>query len=345
MIAGTLKLDEGVFIQVNRTKERALTETISGRHIEISWSDLGITVTAELDGRNAELADALWDALPYQSLQGHALVAGEHLYHAAPIPSLLHLTPDTRIADRREAPNGTLFCSGLQHVGIKYGTLTEPMPATPVGRIRQEDIPALLEAGKAIWDSVYATKKPILVEVRRAGTAGGHRIPKLVATNSDASRLIDDVYAATEKAWLSEPKELADLHAGVIPSGAGSFDTVLPTLLFVNGETRPLGYATYGGLVRGAVQGMPMDSLRHMTRLLVGVPAEFLGYCGLEQLWSFTQRFLNCLDQLDREDFLSVVGQLALYINCLGGWNLHLYPWEAGDHLRQLRPDEPVLQS
>ncbi|WP_405922149.1 hypothetical protein [Streptomyces sp. NBC_00122] len=35
---------------------------------------------------------------------------------------------------------------------------------------------------------------------------------------------------------------------------------------------------------------MPIDSLRHMARLLVGVPAEFLGYCGLEKLWYFTQR-------------------------------------------------------
>lgn len=52
---------------------------------------MGITVTAELDDRNAALADALWEALPYQSLQGHALVAGHHLYHVAPIPSLLHL--------------------------------------------------------------------------------------------------------------------------------------------------------------------------------------------------------------------------------------------------------------
>ncbi|GHF53386.1 hypothetical protein GCM10010218_38570 [Streptomyces mashuensis] len=319
-----------------------MTSALSGRHIEISWPDLGVTVTAELDGRNPELADALWEALPYQSLQGHALIAGQHLYHAAPIPSLLHLSASTRIADRREAPDGTVFCSGLQHLGIKYGTLTEPMPATPVGRIREEDMPALLEAGKAVWDSVYSTKKPILVEVRRAGAEGGHSIPLLTAADPEANRLLQDVYTATERAWLTAPEELAGLHAGVIPSGAGSFETVLPTLLFVNGETRPLGYATYGGLARATVQGMPIESLRHMARLLVGVPAEFLGYCGLEQLWSFTQRFLACLDRLDRDDFLSVVSQLALYINCLGGWNLHLYPWDTGDHLRQLRAGEPV---
>ncbi|WP_218003400.1 hypothetical protein [Nocardia concava] len=315
------------------------------RQIEIAWPELGLTVTAELDGRNPELADALWEALPYRSLQGHALVAGQHLYHVAPIPSLLHVPAAEKIADRRDAPDGTVFLSALQHLGIKYGTLTEPMPAAPVGRIRDEDVAVLLEAGQAVWDSVYSTKQPILVEVRKAGTEGGHRIPHLTAADADANRLIHDVHAETELIWLTEPAELADLHRGLIPSGAGSFDTVLPTLLFVNGETRPLGYASYGGLVRAAVQGMPMDSLRHMTRLLVGVPAEFLGYCGLEPLWAFTQRFLACLDQLDRDDFLAVASQLALYVNTLGGWNLHLYPWDSGDHLRQQRPAEVGRQS
>lgn len=157
----------------------------------------------------------------------------------------------------------------------------------------------------------------------------------LRAANEDAAQLIADILAETEKIWLAPPVELEGLHQGVIPSRAGNFGTVLPTLLFVNGETRPLGYAAYGGLVRAAVQDMPMASLVHMTRLLVGVPAEFLGYCGLEKLWAFTQRFLDVLDVLDRGDFYAVTSQMALYINCLGGWNLQLYPWETGDHLRQ----------
>ncbi|MEU8890318.1 hypothetical protein [Streptomyces sp. NPDC048442] len=322
-----------------------MTETLAERHIEISWPELGVTVTAELDDRNPALADALWESLPYQSLQGHALVAGEHLYHAAPIPSLLHLPAAYKIADRREAPDGTVFCSALQHLGIKYGTLSEPMPAAPVGRIRAADLGGLREAGRAVWDSVYSTKKPALVEVRRVGEEGGHRIPRLTAADPDASRLIQDVHAETEKIWLAGPPELIDLHEGRIASGAGSFETVLPTLLFVNGETRPLGYATYGGLIRGAVADMPMDALHQMTRLLIGVPAEFLGYCGLEKLWAFTQRFLSCVDRLDRADFLAVAGQLALYINCLGGWNLHLYPWDSGDHLRRQRPVEAGRQA
>ncbi|MFF2922583.1 hypothetical protein ACFVTP_09280 [Streptomyces celluloflavus] len=317
-----------------------MSETLPGRRIEIAWPGVGFTVTAELDDRNPELADALWESLPYQSLQGHALVAGEHLYHVAPIHSLLHTHASYKIADRREAPDGTVFCSALQHLGIKYGELTEPMPAAPVGQVLAEDISTLLEAGQAVWEAVYSTKKQILVEVRRAGEAGGHRIPRLTAADAEANQLIHDVHAETERIWLSEPAELGDMHRGRIPSRAGTNETVLPTLLFVNGETRPLGYASYGGLIRAAVADMPMDSVRQMARLLVGVPAEFLGYCGLEKLWDFTQRVMSCLDRLDRDDFLAVARHMALYINCLGGWNLHLFPWDAADPLRQQRRAE-----
>ncbi|GAA2272264.1 MULTISPECIES: cucumopine synthase-related protein [Kitasatospora] len=316
-------------------------EALSGRQIEIVWPALDITVTAELDDRNEALADALWDALPYRSLQGHALIAGHHLYHVAPVPSLLHLPASYRV-DRREVPDGTVFCSQLQHLGIKYGTLTEPMAASPIGRVRSAELKDLVEAGHAVWDAVYKTKEPLLAEVRRAGQPGGHRIPRLIAADGTTDALIRDLHAETELIWLSAPAELAGLHQGRIPSGAGSFDTVLPTLLFANGETRPLGYASYGGLVRAAVAGMPLDSLRLMARLLVATPAEFLGYCGLEKLWAFTQRFLSCLDHIDRSDLLAVANHMALYVNCLGGWNLHLFPWETGDHLRQVREPEAV---
>lgn len=53
-----------------------MSEKLSARQIEISWPNFGITVTADLDDRNPALADALWESLPYQSLQGHALIAG-----------------------------------------------------------------------------------------------------------------------------------------------------------------------------------------------------------------------------------------------------------------------------
>ncbi|SDK63439.1 hypothetical protein SAMN05421874_109148 [Nonomuraea maritima] len=305
------------------------------KRVEIAWPGLDITVRADLDQRNAALAQCLWDALPYRSLQGHALVAGYHLYHLAPSHSLLYTSAEYRV-DRRTVPDGTLFCSRLQHLGIKYGELTEPMMATPIGQVLEEDLPALVRAGREVWDSVYTTKKPVVAEVRRAGEPSGHRVPRLPISDPLLNELVGEVHAETERIWLDPPQELVDLHQGRIRSGAGSYETVLTTLLFVNGETRPLGYSCYGGLVRAALDGMPMPWLRQMTRQLAHTPAEFLGYCGLDTLWGFTQRLLDGLDRIDsQEDYISVMAHMALYCNCLGGWNLHLFPWEAGDHLRR----------
>ncbi|WP_242613916.1 hypothetical protein [Actinomadura roseirufa] len=296
---------------------------------------MGVTVTADLDDRNAVLAQAVWDALPYRSLQGHALVAGHHLYHVAPIHDILHLPAAYRV-DRRTVPDGTVFASRLQHLGLKYGPLTEPMTATPIGQVADADIDALTDAGRAVWESVYTSKKPLVVEVRRAGETSGHRLPRLTAADPATNALVEDVYAETARIWLEPPEELVDLHDGRIRSGAGSYGTVLTTLLFVNGETRPLGYNSYSGLVRAAHEGMPMESLRHMARTVVGVPAEFLAYCGLERLGAFTERVLDRLEHLDvRDDFVALMAHMALYLNCLGGWNLHLFPWQVGDHLRQ----------
>ncbi|MGN9844463.1 hypothetical protein ACTMTI_40685 [Nonomuraea sp. H19] len=306
------------------------------KRVEIAWPTLGITVTAELDQRNPALAQCLWDALPYRSLQGHALVAGHHLYHVAPVHSLLH-APAEHHVDRRAVPDGTLFCSRLQHLGIKYGELTEPMVATPIGQVVAADLDALIRAGREVWDAVYTTKEPVVAEVRRAGRPGGHRLPRLPIGDPQVNALIADVHAETERIWLDPPRELVDLHHGHMPSGAGSYETVLTTLLFVNGETRPLGYGCYGGLVRAAMDGMPLPWLRQMTRLLARTPSEFLGYCGLETLWGFTRRLLDNLDRLDNHvDFISAMAHMALYCNCLGGWNLHLFPWQAGEHLRRV---------
>src|SRR5262245_31165135 len=125
------------------------------RRIQMSWHPLDIRVDLVLDeSRNAAQANALWESLPYRSLQGHALVAGQHLYHVAPVHDFLHINPQYTL-DRRLAPDGTLFSSKLQHLGIKYGPLTEPIVASPIGRVVPEHEARLKAAGRAVWDAVY----------------------------------------------------------------------------------------------------------------------------------------------------------------------------------------------
>ncbi len=305
------------------------------RQLEIEWVQPRITVTADLTDDNPDLVDMVWNRLvPYNSLQNHALVSGDHLYHLLPSPEPVHRAPEYKMRDRTEAPDGTVFLSQLQHIGIKYGPLTEYLPAAPIGRVVPDDVDALRRAGQHCWDAAYRTKEVVEIRVRRKGEqVGDYALPRPPRTGiPDVQRLIDEVHDATQRSWTNPPEELVDLHAGRISSRAGSRDQFFSTLVFLNGEVRPLGYNALNGLVRLVrTTDLPLETLREITPGFIRTPAEFLGYTGLHDLEDFTRRSVEALDLLeDREQYFALISTLALYTNMLNTWNLHLFPWDHG---------------
>lgn len=306
------------------------------RTVEIEWHPLGIKVVAILtEGANRNLADLLWDSLPYNSLQNHALVSGNHLYHLVPTIELLY-TQAERKEDRTKSPDGTLFLSQLQHLAIKYGPLSEYIPAAPIGMVIPEHIPLLREAGRACWNATYRTKQIIEARVRRYGTTElGFRLPRPIVETQlhpDVQSLLQRIHDETQRVWIRPPHELFDLHRGLIPSGAGSYDQFFSTMVFVNGETRPLGYCALNGLVRlGMSPNLTIEVLREITPNFVKTPSEFLGYCGLDTLWGFAQELFKVLPLVaNKQEYVALIGALALYANVLNTWNLQYFPWRHG---------------
>ena len=304
------------------------------RAIEIEWRPFGVTVDAVLtDEPNGNLADLFWSRLPYNALQNHALVSGDHLYHLVPIVELLY-TPAQWKEDRTKSPDGTLFLSQLQHLAIKYGTLSEYIPAAPVGHVVHEDVPLLREVGRACWHATFQSKQIVEVRVRRKGTKDALlRLPRLEVDAPDPIRsLLARIQDETQKVWIHPPQEIDDLHRGLIRSGAGSYSQYFSTLVFLNGETRPLGYCALNGLVRlSQSESFSLQALREMTPNFIRTPAEFLGYVGLDTLWIFTQETLGVLPLLQtKEQFTALIGALALYANVLNTWNLQYFPWHHG---------------
>lgn len=59
------------------------------RDLKMKWPKLDVTVTVRMHDMNPALVDLLWDTLPYRSLQTHALVTGDHLYHLVPAEPLI----------------------------------------------------------------------------------------------------------------------------------------------------------------------------------------------------------------------------------------------------------------
>jgi len=305
------------------------------RAIEIEWRPFGITVVAELsDGPNRNLADLFWESLPYNALQNHALVSGEHLYHLVPAVELVYTQARLKV-DRTRSPDGTLFLSQLQHLAIKYGRLSEYLLAAPVGHVIPEHLPLLREAGRACWNATLHTKEIVEVRVRRKGAAEcGYRLPRLAAYDArpEVQALLARIQDETEQVWISPPREIEDLHRGVVHSGAGSYAQYFSTLVFLNGETRPLGYCALNGLVRlSQSENLSLQALCEITPNFIRTPAEFLGYCGLNTLWSFVHETFDVLPLLQtKEQYHALIGALALYANVLNTWNLQYFPWHHG---------------
>jgi hypothetical protein len=308
------------------------------RQIEIEWPAIERRVVADLiETKNPNLCDLLWDSLPYNSIQSHALVSGDHLYHVAPIWRLVWEQAKAK-EDRTKSPDGTVFLSQLQHMAIKYGPLTEYIPAAVVGRVIPEHVPILRLAGQEIWRAAYETKQVIEVRITRKGE-GSDRfdLPTPPGVQSAAvDELVQELHAETQRIWIAPPQELLDIHAGRIKSKAGSRDQYFTTMLFVNGEQRPFGYGAIGGLIKSCFNSeVSLDVLKQLTANFIKVPAEFLGYCGLDKQWAFTQRTLEVLKDVEtRDDYVTLMSVLGLYANCLNGWNLHYFPWAHGEQYR-----------
>lgn len=305
------------------------------RLIEINWVELGLSVTAELkDDKNPKLASFFWDSLPYNTLQNHALVSGDHLYHMTPFRDLVYSSAQYK-EDRTRSPDGTLFLSHLQHLAIKYGPLTEYLSAAAIGDVIPEHIPRLKQVGDACWEAVYRRKQNVEVQVTRKGEpATKFVLPRSRPVQSQrVQALMDEIQSELERVWIHPPQELVDIHEGRIASGAGSRNQYFATMVFVNGETRPLGYGALGGLIKSCQQSdISLDSLKQITGNFIKVPSEFLGYCGLNILWDFTQRTLEVIGDLKtKEEYLSLISTLAMYVYRLNGWNLQLFPWHHGD--------------
>lgn len=308
-----------------------------GRQIEIEWVPLKVKVTADLlEDINPEFCNLLWSYLPYNSIQLHALISGQHLYHYNPIIETFFIEPKTK-ESRAKSPEGTVFLSYLQHLSIKYGHVTEDLPAAPIARVIPEDISKLKEAGKKCWESTYKTKELIEVRVTKKGEKFDQSNFKIkrygTVKNKEVQKLIDEIYKEVTKIWINPPEDVVKVHTGKIKSKAGSYGQYFSTMVFVNGEERHLGYNALGGLLKSCkTSNIDINTLKKITPNFIYIPAEFLGYSGLEKLWYFVKKTLEVLDLIEtKEEYFSLISILALYANRINGWNLHYFPWKHGE--------------
>ena len=143
----------------------------------------------------------------------------------------------------------------------------------------------------------------------------------------------------TETSWSSISKDLALVHQGQSPSQAGSKGSYFATMVFINGEIRPLGYNILNNILKVAATQPSFDltQLAALYAVFASTPSEFVGYTGASYLVSTHEKITEMIQksvlQNDskedaREDLLAMVGAFARYVNLLNAQNLHVFPWK-----------------
>ncbi|KAF9883233.1 hypothetical protein FE257_003827 [Aspergillus nanangensis] len=266
-----------------------------------------VTITLEMNAMNPEVIDLLWDTLPYRSLQTHALVTGDHLYHLVPSEALIHLA-------------------------IKYGTVTEHHPAAPCGNVVPADLEKLRLVGDEIWKGQLGAKKAFEVVVWDASE------PEPDA-QSLCLRLQRPGVTEEVKSLVNEIHHMVGLTFSSCP-GPSRLQGLLfrsDGLLQQRSESH-MGYYVFDNILKVAATrpDFTLQQLIALYRDFVPTTAEFLGYVGHAFLRDSNRKIANLIslnvetnpNQAEaREDFLAMVSVLAQYINLLNAQNLCLFPW------------------
>lgn len=145
------------------------------RFLKVTWPEFETSIRIELlEDKAPGVCRDIWDALPFSTIQGHALVTGEMLFATTPVTSRAreNVTLYTELGI-----GGCYLGNSSQNIGIVYGNVTEPEGQTKWGQVVEEDITALRKVGVANWRNLVApfgdlalnpdAKHPILVEFAR----------------------------------------------------------------------------------------------------------------------------------------------------------------------------------
>jgi hypothetical protein len=124
------------------------------RLMTMTWRSLNTSVRVLLlDDKAPRICESLWNALPYKSVQAHALITGHMMFATSPVFTVAR---ENIVLMSDQKPGDCFYGAGSQNVVVVYGPLSEPEGACRFGQVVKEDIPLLGPVGRRIWDNMIA---------------------------------------------------------------------------------------------------------------------------------------------------------------------------------------------
>lgn len=133
------------------------------------------------------------------------------------------------------------------------------------------------------------------------------------------------------------PKIVLDIfQRGVIKNNAGTRNNKLATLVFIQGVCRSLAYDCVNNFVYMIdEETLTKDQLIKMLPRYFRANANFLGYCGFDEIWDFAKNIIQCLPEIKTKNELGeLVDAYNYYLANLYTWVQHYFPWKLSEALR-----------
>jgi len=136
------------------------------RRIDVEFPEFNANLIIEMDERNKELCDEVWNALPFDAVQEHSMVSGQSMYAWVPMISTAKVTVKML---RTEAPIGWVaFNQGTGNkISMKYGELSEDLYGNSLGFIPSKYHDLLRTIGREIWANYFGCKQIFKVNFKR----------------------------------------------------------------------------------------------------------------------------------------------------------------------------------
>ena len=140
--------------------------------IELVWPRWKEKIRAALlTDLNPELCRQFMGSLPLESIQSHAVVAGQQIYFPCRfIPATTQLNYE--MMDQQPVGRINLEVD-FQYLAIQYGPSTEPVRALPIAQVDEADLDRLKQIGEKSWYNLLFSEEYIRVHVIEAGDQHG----------------------------------------------------------------------------------------------------------------------------------------------------------------------------
>jgi hypothetical protein len=153
----------------------------------------------------------------------------------------------------------------------------------------------------------------------------------------------NEIEAENERILFAPPEEIVKLFKyGISEKGAGSYGQAFTAMVFTEGDCRYLAFYGSNNIVQLCDNpALTVEGLKEIAKVFLPLSSEFLGYCGLNNLWTYVQHMMAALDSVKTKDELKqLITALTLYAGTLNSWIQHYFPWNIGTLYPQLRPED-----